>query len=264
MDTPSSLPLSVVLIARNEARNLPTCLDAVAGWVREIVVVVNDCTDGTEEIARRYGARVIPHPWENFREQKNVALAQATQPWILALDADERITPALRGEIVAFLAGADADQSLAAESPRLVTFLGRAIRHGDWYPDRGLRLVRRGQARWTGAHDHCKLVAEGRGPIHRFRSDLDHASFPDLASLVRKTPFHADNFVRTCRERGRRWHLLQAVIRPPWRFFRGYVLKRGFLDGYPGLVVAVAVAYETFIRYARLYESELASSSASE
>ncbi len=248
------LPLSVVLIARNEARNLPACLDAVAPWAAEIVVVVNDCTDGTEEIALRYGARVVPHPWENFREQKNAALAQATQPWVLALDADERVTPALREEILAFLSAPG--EALGAESPRLVTFLGRPIRHGDWYPDYGLRLVRRGKAHWTGAHDHCKLVAEGAGSIYRFKSDLDHASFPDLASLVKKTPFHADNFIRTCRERGRRWGLIHAVVRPLWRFFRGYVVKRGFLDGYPGLVVAVAVAYETFIRYARLYEAE--------
>ncbi|HEY8965772.1 MAG TPA: glycosyltransferase family 2 protein [Candidatus Methylacidiphilales bacterium] len=249
------LPVSVVLIAKNEARNLPACLGAVAAWAGEIVVVVNDCTDGTEEVARSFGARVVPHAWENFREQKNVALAQATLPWVLALDADERVTPALRDEILAFLAAPG--DAVAAASPRLVTFLGRPIRHGDWYPDYGLRLVRNGKAKWTGAHDHCKLVAaDGSGPIVRFRSDLDHASFPDLASLVRKTPFHADNFVRTCRERGRRWGLLHAVFRPAWRFFRGYVLKRGFLDGYPGLVVAVAVAYETFIRYARLFESE--------
>ena len=248
------LPVSAVLIARNEAHNLPRCLAAIAPWVAEIVVVVNDCTDGTEEIARHWGARVVPHAWENFREQKAFALALATQEWVLALDADEEVSPTLRDEIAALVAAPG--DAVAAESPRLVIFLGRPIRHGDWYPDRGLRLVRRGRAQWTGLHDHCKLVADG--PVRRLRGDLLHDSFPTLGSLVRKIPFHADNFVRSRQETapGRRWSLAETVVRSLWRFVRSYFLRLGFLDGFPGLVVSLTIGYQTFIRYARLYEAE--------
>ena len=248
----AKLPISAVLIARNEARNLPGCLGAVASWVSEIAVVVNDCTDGTEEIARGFGATVVEHKWENFREQKNVALGLARSEWVLALDADEVVSPELRDEIAAFLRAPDAE--VAASSPRLVTFLGRAIRHGDWYPDRGVRLLRRGSGRWVGDHDHCHLEVDG--PVRKLQGDLHHGSFPTLASLVNKTMFHADNFVRTRRERRRPWTLVEAVVRPPWRFFRSYVLRRGFLDGYPGLIVSTTIAYQTFIRYARIYEAE--------
>ena len=246
------LPISAVLIARNEAERLPACLASLAGWVAEIVVVVNDCSDGTEEVARRFGARVVPHAWENFREQKNAALAEGRSEWVLALDADESVSPELRAALVAFVA-APGDE-VAASSSRLVTFLGRPIRHGDWYPDRGLRLVRKGRARWIGAHDHCKLVADG--PVRRLAGDLLHDSFPTLASLVAKTNFHADNFVRTRRERGEGWGLAEALFRPGWRFFRSYVLRLGFLDGYSGLIVSVTIGYQTLIRYARIYEAE--------
>ena len=128
------LPLSLILIARNEAANLPRCLDSAASWCSEIVVVVNDCTDDTVAIAKRYGARVYEHAWQGHRDQKNIALDYATQPWILCIDADEEVSPALATSIQDFVRRDD-PKFAGAYFARQVFFLGQWIRHGDWYPD---------------------------------------------------------------------------------------------------------------------------------
>lgn len=249
----SDLPISVCLIAKNEGHRLKRCLESVRGWTREIVVVINDCTDDTAEVATSFGAVVAEHAWSGFKDQKNYALGLAKHPWVLVLDADEEVSPELREEIRRFVERDDS--SLAgADSPRLVRFLGQWIRHGDWYPDRGVRLVRKGKGCWSGVHDHCKLTVEGR--VHKLGSDLYHYPFDRLGDLIWRIPFHADNFLQTQLERGKTWSPVETVFRAVWRFVRGYFLRLGFLDGYPGLVIAVTAAYYTFARYSRLYEYE--------
>jgi glycosyltransferase involved in cell wall biosynthesis len=247
------LPVSVVIVARNEAHNLPRCLASVCGWVAEIVVVLNDTTDASESLARAAGAQVHHLPWQGYRDTKNAALALAAHNWVLALDADEEVSAALRADIATFFG--DADQYSGARFPRKVWFIDRWITHGDWYPDCKLRLFRRDRARWGGdAFVHEKVDCEGE--VATLRGDLHHYSFPTLASHVAKiTPF-ADLFVRQQQERGRSFSLLAAIARPGWRFFRGYVMRRGFLDGYPGFYIAWATAFGALVRYSRLYEAE--------
>ncbi|HVU33027.1 MAG TPA: glycosyltransferase family 2 protein [Opitutaceae bacterium] len=249
------LPLSVVVIARNEAAHLPRCLSSVKGWVAEIVVVLNETTDDSAAVARGLGARVENVPWRGYRDTKNAALEFATNDWVLSLDADEEVSAKLRADLAAFMRRPDRENFAGVRFPRKVWFINRWIRHGDWYPDYSLRCFRRSLAGWGGDEFvHEKVECSGR--VATLSGDLHHYSFPSLSSHVAKiTPF-ADLFVRQQQARGRRFSVSAAVLRPAWRFFRGYVVKRGFLDGYPGFYVAVATAFGVFVRQSRLYEAE--------
>jgi glycosyltransferase involved in cell wall biosynthesis len=250
------LPLSVIIVARNEAANLPRCLASVQGWTAEVVVALNGTTDASGELAAAVGARVVDLPWKGFRDTKNGALELSTSPWALCLDADEAVSPQLRQALGAFLLSPAAAEAAGARFPRKVWFLGRWITHGDWYPDFSLRLVKVGRGRWGGdVHVHEKMVCEG--PVVTLVGDLHHFSFPSIASHIGKiTPF-ADLFLRQAEDRGAHFSLAAAVVRPAWRFIRAYILRRGFLDGFPGLYIAWATSFATFVRYSRLYENQL-------
>ena len=247
-----ALPVSVSIVACNEEHNLPRCLASVASLAAEIVVMDSGSTDGTLRIASDAGARVVHQTWLGYRDQKNAALTHCTQPWVLALDADEELSPALRSEIEAFFRDGRDRHHHGASFPRKVWFLGRWITHGDWYPDRKLRLVRREGARWAGSPEHDFL--EVPGDVLRMRSDLHHYSFPDTATFIRKINVFADEYLKRELAAGRQWSLIGNLTRPLWRFFRGYFLRRGFLDGFPGLWIAGAVAFQTFVRHSRTYE----------
>lgn len=246
------LPVSVSIVASNEAHNLPRCLASVQGWVAEIIVVLNATTDASAAVARAHGATVLETEWRGFRDTKNWALAHATQPWILCLDADEAVSPELRAALAAWLDSPAAAAAAGAEFPRRAWFLNRWIRHGDWYPDRCLRLLRRGRGVWGGDPAHTRLVPDG--PIGRLRGDLLHFPFPDLKTFVQKSVRQSDDFVAIQSARGRRWRLGETLVRPPWRFLRGYVLRGGWRDGFPGLFIAAATMFVTLLRYSRLYE----------
>jgi glycosyltransferase involved in cell wall biosynthesis len=246
------LPISVCIIAGNEAARIRRMLDSVAGWTAEIVVVLNeDVADGTDQIAAEYGAKVFREPWKGFLAQKNSAADKCTQPWLLNLDADEEVSPELKSDIVGFFSSEPA-QFGGASFPRKVWFLGRWITHGDWYPDRVLRLYRAGQGRWAGAAEHCavKLI----GDCKKLRGDLLHYTNPTIASYVGKINYYADIYLQRQLAEDRRWAALPAVLRSAWRFVRAYFFRRGFLDGYPGFFIAASTAYATLVRHSRLYE----------
>lgn len=251
----STLPISVVVVAKNEARNLARCLASTRGWVTEMLVVLNDTTDDSESVAKAAGARVEHRPWHGYRDTKNEALTLASNDWVLSLDADEEVSAELRDALTAFFNRPDLATFAGARFPRKVWFIDRWITHGDWYPDLSLRLLRRDRGRWGGdAFVHEKVECDG--PVATLRGDLHHYSFPTLASHVGKMVPFADLFVKQQQARGRRFATWAAVTRPAWRFFRAYVLKRGFLDGYPGYYIALATAFGAFVRHSRLYEEE--------
>ncbi|QYM77842.1 glycosyltransferase family 2 protein [Horticoccus luteus] len=252
--TPATqLPVSVVIVARNEAHNLPRCLASVQGWTAETVLVLNNTTDASAAVAEPFGAQVHDLPWQGFRDTKNAANALAAHPWILSLDADEEVSPALRADLVRFFARGDDQRFVGARFPRKVWFIDRWITHGDWYPDLSLRLFHRDRAHWGGdAVVHEKISADG--PVARLRGDLHHYSFPTLASHVSKINAFAELFVRQRQDQGTRFSLFPVIVRPFWRFFRAYVIKLGFLDGFPGFYIASATAFSAFVRYSRLYE----------
>lgn len=258
--SPSPLPLSVVIVAKNEAANLPRCLASVRDFAAEIVVALNDTTDASESIARSFNAQVHHLLWRGYRDTKNAALDLATHNWVLSLDADEEVSAALASDLRAFFAAtsgrpATADAFSGAKFPRKVWFIDRWITHGDWYPDYSLRLFRRDRARW-GGDEFVHEKIECHGPIARLPGDLHHYSFPTLSSHVAKINPFADLFVRQHQARGTRFSPVTALVRPLWRWFRAYILRRGFLDGYPGFYIATATAFGAFVRYSRLYEAE--------
>ncbi len=251
---PAPLPLSVAIIASNEEANLRRCLRSVAGWTAEAVVVVNDCRDGTMAVAREAGALVYEHPWTDYATQKNLALDRCTQPWVLALDADEEVSPPLRTELELFLSAPPAGVA-GAEIPRCTKLLGRWVRHGEWYPDRVLRIVRRGAGRWGGDPYHTVIQPQGR--VVRLRGDLLHHGYPDTRSFVARINRQADYFARHRRAVSPASAAWAAALRGGWRFFRSYVVRLGFLDGFAGLFVAATAGYACFARHARLYENLL-------
>lgn len=248
----NKLPISVCVISGAEERRIGTCLRSAAQWCSEIVVVLNQETqDGTEEIATSFGAQVHRHPWEGFREQKNLALSHATQPWVLALDADEEVSPELRESILNFFS-AGPERFAGADFARKVWFMGRWITHGDWYPDRVLRLFRRDKGIWSGTQEHCAVKLQGSPAT--LPGDLLHYSNPNISSYVSKINYFADLHLQRQLAEGARWSASAAVFRAGWRFVRAYFLRRGFLDGYPGFFIAASTAYSTLVRHSRLFE----------
>ena len=250
----TKLPISVCIVSGAEAHRIGKALESVAGWVSEIVVVLDERTqDETEALATRYGAAVHRHVWQGFREQKNLALGYASQPWTLSLDADEEVSHSLAAEIARFFTG-DHEAFAGASFPRKVWFLGRWITHGDWYPDRVLRLFRSDSGRWSGSTEHCLVELKGREK--QLRSDLLHYTNPTINSYIDKINFYSDIFLQRQIESGKRWSAMETVIRGAWRFQRAYVFRMGFMDGFPGLFIATTTAYGAFVRHSRLYEHQ--------
>lgn len=252
------LPISVCIVAGNEAHRIRRALESVAGWASEIVVVTDEnVTDGTEEIAASYGAKVIREPWKGISGHRNLASEKATQPWLLALDADEVVSPALRAEIIQTTTATDARESVSYAAygfPRCTLFFGRWIRHGDWYPDRIVRLWQNGRGHWSG-NLHEKLIVQGS--IGYMRGEILHYSMESLEQRIKKTLKYADIFARTCAEQGRTVTFLDLLVRPPWRFWRAYLFRLGFLDGWQGFTIAWLAAFYTFLRYAKAREAQM-------
>ena len=243
------------MIAGAEAARIGRSLEAVAGWVADIHVVLNEnVADGTDEVARRHGALIYREAWQGHVAQKNSALAKANQPWVLGLDADEVVSGELRAEIVQLFADGTRLNAHAAWSfPRSTWVCGRFIRHGDWYPDRQTRLWQRGTAQWAGENPHDKLAVQGS--IGRLRGNLLHYSVPSLNQQLGKIPSYTDAFVEQRLARGQRGGWSALMVRPWWTFVRGYFLRLGFLDGWQGYYVARMNAFTTLTRYTKLREA---------
>ncbi len=240
--------LSVILITKNEARNIRACLESVR-WADEIVVVDSGSTDDTVAIAREFTDRVYVHDWPGFGVQKNRALDYASKDWVLSLDADERVTPELRGAIEEALRSGPPSIT-AYELSRLSSYCGRFMHHSGWYPDLLPRLFRRGTARFSDDLVHERLLVEGQvGQLH---GALLHYAFEDLETVLRKVDHYSSAGALKLQQRGRKATLSGAVVRGLWSFFRTYVLRAGFLDGREGFMLAVSNAEGTYYRYLKL------------
>jgi glycosyltransferase involved in cell wall biosynthesis len=258
------LPLSISIISLNEEKNLRRCLASLAGLASEIVILDSGSKDRTAEIAAEFGARFIHQDWLGYTAQKNRCLELCSQPWILNLDCDEEVSAELAASIRAFFERGEAEKHAGASMARRTWFLGRWIYHGDWYPDRKTRLFLREGSRWEadgGGQVHERLVVTGS--TTSLDGDLLHYSFQNIRHYLVKHVDYSGVFLSTQQAKQKRWSLLHTVFRPLWRFTRAYFLRRGFLDGFPGLWIAVATAFFAFDRYARLYESEIEARSGS-
>lgn len=245
------MALSVCVIACNEERNLRRCLDSVA-WAGDRVVVVDERSrDATLAIARASGARVLVHRYEGNIEQKNFALARTREAWVLALDADEALSPELARAVREAVAG-DGGGRQGFELDRVTFHLGRWLRHGDFHPDWQLRLFRREAGRWAGVNPHGRVVVEG--DVGRLAGELRHWSYRDLADQVQRIQEFSRVQAAALRARGRSARLSDLLLRPPARLLRALVLRGGWRDGMPGVIVAMATAFHVFLKYAKLWE----------
>jgi len=248
LTSPSRAPLSVVLIAKNAASQIEACLESAA-FADEIVLVDSGSSDATCDLAARRGARVVHKEWLGFGPQKQFAVEQARHDWVLCLDADERVSPALRQSIERALAAPAAPVYRMARCNR---FLGRWLRHGEGYPDWSPRLFERRSARWSDDVVHEKvLYAVTPGTL---AGDLLHESAEDLARYLDKQNRYTTLAAEQLYERGRSAGAFSLIASPLVRFFKFYVLRLGFLDGVAGLVHISVGCMNSYLKYAKLIE----------
>ncbi|MGH8544810.1 MAG: glycosyltransferase family 2 protein [Gammaproteobacteria bacterium] len=245
--------VSAILVCFNEEGNIGACLESL-GWCDEIVVVDSFSTDRTVEICRQYTDRVIQREWAGYRDQKAFAHSQARNDWVLLLDSDERLSPELSQEIRQALSQ-DKDKYSGYSMPRMVFYLGRWWRRGGWYPDYKVRLFRRERGSWGGSDPHEKIIVHGK--VRRLHSPIYHFSYRNIDDHLQRINKFTTTSSYELRKKGTRWRATDAVARPMFRFFRSYILERGFLEGFGGLYVAVTAAVYVFLKYAKLWELEL-------
>ncbi len=243
--------LSVTVITRNEAADIGDALQSVA-WADEIIVVDSESTDTTVAISRQFTDRVVVRAWPGYVDQKNYAASLAAHDWILSLDADERVTPALADQIKAVLA--QPLSHAAFRFPRVSWHLGRWIRTTDWYPDHQLRLYDRRAARWTGQYVHEGLTVDGT--IGELRGDLQHFPYRDIADHLETIDRYTSDAARQMHESGRRTNLVQCFAYPRLTFLRNYIVRGGFRDGVPGLIISAMNAFYAFLKLAKLWEMQ--------
>ncbi|RNF84577.1 glycosyltransferase family 2 protein [Lysobacter psychrotolerans] len=228
------MPLSAVIITFNEADRIADCIASLA-FCDDVVVVDSHSTDATAQIAHDLGARVLLRPFDGFRSQKQFAVEQARHDWVLCLDADERISQELAAAIAtARDAGFDAAGYRFA---RLSQYFGKFLRRGNAYPDRVLRLFDRRRGGWRGTRE-VHEAASVDGPVRTLHGDLIHYPYRSLEQQLAKTQRYARMMAEHDHARGKRATVAKLVLSPAWRFWRGYVLRLGFLDGWHGLVYA--------------------------
>ena len=240
--------LSVTVITKNEAADIGAALASVK-WVDEIIVVDSESQDETVAIARACTERVIVRAWPGYVEQKNFAATQASNDWILSLDADERVTPELAREIEATLAN---PAHAAYRIPRVTWHLGRWIRSTDWYPDHQLRLYDRRRARWTGRLVHESMTVDGA--IGQLRGELQHFAYRDISDHLETIDRYTTYAARQMLDNGRRAGLVRLAGHPPLAFLRNYLVRGGIRDGVPGFIVSSLNAYYVFLKFAKLRE----------
>jgi len=239
--------LSVIIIAQNEATNIGACLDSVA-FADERIVIDGGSRDDTVAVAEGKGARVVVHPFSNFGAQKNFALSLAQGEWVLSVDADERVSPALAAELQRAMQDGKAD---GYEMPRLSSFCGRLMRHSGWYPDYVLRLFRRGKARFSDDVVHERVVCDGT--IARLGQPLLHAPVTRLEDALSRMDRYSTANAETMIANGRRVWFVTGIVRGFYAFFSTYLLRAGFLDGREGFLLAVANAEGTYYKYMKAW-----------
>jgi glycosyltransferase involved in cell wall biosynthesis len=246
---PRPAPLSACIIARDEADRIADCIRSVQ-FCDEVLVVDSGSTDATVEIARACGARVLHRDWTGYRSQKQFAVDQAAHDHVLCIDADERVTAQLRDEIEV-LRLQQFDGCAAWSMPRLTDYCGRFLRHGNSYPDRALRLFDRRQGRWGGYEVHESFRTDG--PVGKLGGHLEHFSYRDLDDHEERMRRYAGLMAEEMRRAGKRKGFAAVFVNPLWRFLRGMILKRGYLDGWRGLAFHLIEARYVREKYLRLW-----------
>ncbi|VGO15600.1 SPBc2 prophage-derived glycosyltransferase SunS [Pontiella desulfatans] len=240
--------VTACIVSFNEERNIRRCLESVK-WCDEIIVVDSFSSDRTVEIAREYTDKVIQREWPGFRAQKEFARLQGGNEWSLQLDADEEISPKLKAELIEAMKCNDGSVN-GYEIPRMVNYFGKWIRHGDWYPDRKLRLYRKERGRVVGGEIHEYVAVEGK--VKRLRNPIFHYTYDDLTHHLQTLNRYSTISAEEMYKRNRRTYWPDILLRPFWKFVRGYVFRMGFLDGSAGLVIALLSSFGVWMKYLKL------------
>lgn len=244
------MKLTVTVITYNESAHIAAALDSVA-WADEIIVVDSGSTDGTAGIARGKASRVLTREWTGYSDQKNFAADQATHDWVLSIDADERVTPALASEIRHLL---DRGPEASGYRIRRVThYLGRWIRSTDWFPDYQLRLYDRRAGRWNTLKIHESFRLREGQPVE-LQGELEHYAYRDISHHLQKIDTYTTLIAEQHYAGGRRTNALALAVHPWFAFVRNYVLRAGFKDGAVGFIVSLINSYYVFLKLAKLWE----------
>jgi len=245
------LPITAVIITHNEEHNIEDCLRSLE-FCSEMVVVDSFSSDGTVEIAKRFTGKVVQRKWKGINDQREYAKGLARSEWVLDIDADERVSPELAGEIADLDLGGDIDGFFL---PRAAYYLGRWIRHGGWYPDYKMRLYRRGKARFIDNDPHDTIEFSGRTAT--LKGQIHHHTYPrGISDQLRQIESFSTARAKLLKRRGRRFNIFQLTFRPVWKFFNTYILRAGFLDGLPGFIISALSAYHVFATWAKLWQLE--------
>ena len=240
--------VSACIISFNEEDRIADCIRSV-DWCDEVLVVDSHSQDKTREVAASLGARVIERDWPGHVAQKEFAIRNAAHDWVFCIDCDERVSPALRAEILA-LRARGFPGGAGWRFPRCSNYLGRWIRHGTWYPDRQLRLFDRRRGRWGGNNPHDRVELEGAPG--ELGCDLFHLPYRSLSEHLRTIDNYTTIMAEGLHARGRRAGVIDLVIRPAARFVNFYVLRLGFLDGWRGFLMACLAAQYVRLKWAKL------------
>jgi glycosyltransferase involved in cell wall biosynthesis len=245
----NKLSLSVALISYNEEENIGRTLESVKDIASEIVVVDSGSTDKTVEIAKKYGAKVFVEEWKGYRDQKNSALKKCSMEWVLFLDCDEVVTSELKQSILKALKNSNADGYMVN---RKTVYLGKPLNHA-WQPDWKLRLVKKSSdPKWEGGNVHEYLTVDGK--VEKLEGYLLHYTYRDIKDHFSKVVQYSYLAAVDMNERGKKFRLRKIIFNPAASFIREYFLKKGFLDGIRGFIVAVSATFYSFLKYIYLWE----------
>jgi glycosyltransferase involved in cell wall biosynthesis len=246
------MKISVVIITFNEEKNIGRCLNSVKDIADEIVVVDSFSTDQTEMICREFGVKFIQKEFLGYVEQKHFANSQAQNEWILSLDADEALSEKLKNEILQIKrTQTTAD---AYQMPRLTNYIGKWIRHTDWYPDKKIRFYNRNKARWQGTNPHDYIATDANAKVASLKGDLLHYSYYSIHQHIAQLNKFTEIGAEEAFKKGKKAPLYKIFINPIWKFVYSYFLRLGFLDGYKGFLVCAISAFATFAKYVKLRE----------
>lgn len=245
--------ISACVLCFNEENKIERCLSSLT-WCDEIVVLDSFSTDRTPELCRKFTDKFFQRQWLGYVGQRNTVREFASNPWLLFMDSDEEVSPALRDEILREL-DTPSGNYIGYEFPRQVYYLGRWIRHGEWYPDAKLRLFRKEFGRTEGQEPHDKVVV--RGPVKRLKNPIWHYTYDDLADHINTLNRFSTITAQQRFVQGSRFHWLDMFLHPIFRFIKGYIIRGGFLDGRHGLAIALMTSYGAFLKYAKQWELNL-------
>lgn len=249
--------LSVVIITKNEAKNLTRLLPSL-NFADDVIILDSGSTDNTKEVALRFGARFFQEEWRGFGLQKRRASELASHDWILSVDADEFLPPELITEVLDCISEIKPRDTWSFKIPRISFFLKRWIRHGGWYPDYQLRLFHRKHFQWNADTIHEKVVPIGSEvKVGVLKKNLEHFVFNSISDQVETNNRYSSLLAERDFARGQKAQLFHIVIKPWIKFFECYFLKLGILDGLPGFIIAINAAHSIFLRKVKLWEKRL-------